>query len=177
MRRVAYRTSRLSAFPRRLRAGSQNGSPHRTMREWILRKAHVNGILLGFDSSVEIPEPTKKRALQYSARFYPLVALTEKRPYPGKTAPPAGKTPVPPQSKALGAEGLEKGEPWGCSPLLQKVPSPLPALTLPHIHHKKYTIGARSSRYTAKGRRVMRPTRAINVLMRASRKGRRKTAR
>ena len=30
---------------------------------------------------------------------------------------------------------------------------------------KKYTIGARSSRYTAKGRRVMRPTRAINVLM------------
>ena len=85
----------------------------------------MNGILLGFDSSVEIPEPTKKRALQYSARFfYPLVALTEKGPYPGKTDTPAGKTPVPPPIESLGSGGAGEGGTVGCSPLLQKGPFP-----------------------------------------------------
>ena len=37
----------------------------------------------------------------------------------------------------MGAEGLEKGEPWDAPHFFRRVPSPLPALTLPHIHHKK----------------------------------------
>ena len=65
---------------------------------------------------------------------------------------------------------LEKRAPDGF-PHLQKAPlkkAPLFAFYLlryPIFTIKKYTIGARSSLYTAKGRRVMRPTRAMNVLM------------
>ena len=93
-----------------------------------------------WDSTVPLKSlsPQKNERCNTVPVFLSFGSSYRKKALPRQNSPPLpGKLPFRPQSKALGAEGLEKGEPWDAPHFFRRVPSPLPALTLPHIHHKK----------------------------------------
>ena len=168
MGRAAYRVSRSPSVP----GGSGQALPsvrhHRIMREMgSCKKGHLNGTL-GFYISTEFPAPTKKRAPQCSARF-PFFGGLIKKGLSRQNRHPHRENSRPHRMPWEERE-LEKRAPDGFPHLQKALLKKAPPLTFyllryPIFTIKKYTIGARSSLYTAKGRRVMRPTRAMNVLM------------